>query len=267
MNKSDENIQQLFDFAFIPSYDKTIRYLATIADNENWDFPDDYSYTEKRNTILRSYLEHTFRRIKQENKIAYTPGDDFACFNTGLVTKNLEEIYALFGRNQMPGRQPYVFNGFYKKSNSELIEKFGSNLPDSANYLSEPEKLIYNPHLNLIWQIEHIINDNIDRFPPELRSCSDDELRMRVEGAIQEARKRVRLNYRLAIPQYFNGEIQMLLPINLTDGSTRPDMALAVRRLDETTYTARTCLTLKMAYNNARLIHKPQNNWLTDFLR
>ena len=43
---------------------------------------------------------------------------------------------------------------------------------------------------------------------------------------------------------------------------TNPDLALVVHKIENNTYTARTCLTLKMAYNNARLIVKPQSTWL-----
>lgn len=69
-------------------------------------------------------------------------------------------------------------------------------------------------------------------------------------------------NYKIAVPQYYDGKIQLLLPLCLTSGSPNPDLALVVHRLNDKTYTARTCLTLKMAYNNARLIVKPQSNWL-----
>jgi hypothetical protein len=81
-------------------------------------------------------------------------------------------------------------------------------------------------------------------------------------GAIDEVKKKVRTNYKIAIPQYYDGKIQLLLPLCLTAGSPNPDLALVIHRLNDKTYTARTCLTLKMAYNNARLIVKPQSDWL-----
>lgn len=39
-------------------------------------------------------------------------------------------------------------------------------------------------------------------------------------------------------------------------------IAIAVTKKDNC-YQGHTCLTLDMAYNNARLIAKPENNWLT----
>ena len=81
-------------------------------------------------------------------------------------------------------------------------------------------------------------------------------------GAIDEVKKKVRTNYKIAVPQYYDGKIQLLLPLYFTSGSSNPDLALVAHKLNDNTYTARTCLTLKVAYNNARLIVKPQSNWL-----
>ena len=69
-------------------------------------------------------------------------------------------------------------------------------------------------------------------------------------------------NYKIAVPQFYNNKFQLLLPLNLTVGSPNPDLALVAQKLNNKTYTARTCLTLRMAYNNARLIVRPQSNWL-----
>ena len=74
--------------------------------------------------------------------------------------------------------------------------------------------------------------------------------------------KKVTANYKMAIPQYYNGKIQLLLPLCLMD-STTPDIAIAVTK-QATCYQGHTCLTLDMAYNNARLIVRPQSNWLSN---
>lgn len=70
---------------------------------------------------------------------------------------------------------------------------------------------------------------------------------------------RAAANYTLAVPQFYAGRIQLLLPLCLT-GDT-PELALAVQREDGF-YSARTCLTLEMAYNNARLICRPETSWI-----
>jgi hypothetical protein len=135
-------------------------------------------------------------------------------------------------------------------------------LPDVANFFDKPELLLFNPKCDLIPDIDHIIKDNLSRFPSHLQQADEAELRRQITGAIDDVKKRVRTNYKIAVPQYYDGKIQLLLPLWLTSGSPNPDLALVVHKLNDKIYTARTCLTLKMAYNNARLIVKPQSNWL-----
>lgn len=253
------NQQQLLQFAYIPKYAEAINALAAMADPEEWDFSD---AKEKKHVILRNYIEHTFRKVKSEQKIAYSQDNKYACFNTGLVTKNLEEIFAFFERNRIPDKQDYVLKCFCRKSDQQLLNVFKSDLPQIADYFQRPEDLLFNPNCTLIPQIDHIIEDNRERFPLAMQHSGDDEIRRKLEGAIDEARKRVKTNYKLAIPQFYSNRIQLLLPLNLTPNSPNADLALVVHKIDDRTYTARTCLTLKMAYNNARLIVKPQSSWL-----
>ncbi len=256
------NNYKIFDFAFFPNYNDSIRFLAeNLAHNEQWDYSDTII---KKYSILKGYLEYTYRRLKHENKIAFTQNNEYACFNTGLVTENWEDIFAYFEKYKNPStnNSPYCFKAFLKKSDNLLLMNFSENLPDVANYFEKPELLIFNPKHELIPDIDHIIKDNISRFPAHLQDADSAELRRQLIGSIDEIKKKVRTNYKIAVPQFFKNKIQLLLPLCFTSGSPNPDLALVVQKLNETTYTARTCLTLKMAYNNARLIVKPESNWL-----
>ena len=83
-----------------------------------------------------------------------------------------------------------------------------------------------------------------------------------LRGEIDTMKKKVSANYKIAVPQYFNGKIQLLLPLCLKDGKT-PDLALVVTKNDKGNfYQGHTCLTMDMAYNNARLIARSESNWL-----
>ncbi len=254
---------ELFKFAFFPNYDSAITFLAdTLADGEAWDFSDSAT---KNNSILKNYLEFTFRKLLQEKKVAFTSDNKFACFNTGLVTENLEDIFAFFEEYKNPRTgltTPFCFKAFLKKSDNNILRNFSHSIPDVANFFDKPELLIFNPKCDLIPDLDHIIGDNLSRFPAHLQGADDAELRRQLVGAIDEVKKKVRSNYKIAVPQYYDNKIQLLLPLCLTSGSPNPDLALVIHKLNDTTYTARTCLTLKMAYNNARLIVKPQSNWL-----
>lgn len=253
---------EIFKFAFFPKYEDNLRFLADeLADQEQWDFSDT---TTKSYSILRNYLEFTFRRLSQEKKIIYSSGNKFACFNTGLITTNLEDILAFFEvyRNPKSDNSPWCFKAFLKRSDNDILKNFSGKLPDIADYFDKPELLIFNPKCELIPDIDHIIEDNISRFPSHLQSTDKADVRRQLTGAIDEIKRKVKTNYKIAIPQYHNSKIQLLLPLSLTTGSPNPDLALVAHRLDDKTYISRTCLTLKMAYNNARLIVKPQSDWL-----
>ncbi len=262
MSKSSFN-SQLFQFALFPNFKNSIVYLAdTLADKEEWDFAD---HKSKNYGILKNYIEFTFRKLLQEKKVAFTNDNKFACFNTGLVTENLEDIFAFFEEYKKPKEgftTPFCFKAFLKKSDNTLLRHFSHQIPEVANFFDKPELLIFNPKCDLIPDLDHIIGDNILRFPAHLQTADDAELRRQLIGSIEEVKKRARTNYKIAVPQYYDNKIQLLLPLCLTSGSPNPDLALVIYKLNDSIYTARTCLTLKMAYNNARLIVKPQSNWL-----
>ena len=93
----------------------------------------------------------------------------------------------------------------------------------------------------------------------EQRKCSD--LNVNHCSVLIVNQQRVSANYKLAIPQYYEGKIQLLLPLCLMSDN-KPDIAIAVTKKNGC-YQGHTCLTLDMAYNNARLIAKPESNWLS----
>lgn len=109
---------------------------------------------------------------------------------------------------------------------------------------------------------KHILEDkdNIQRIPKELKDSPS--LQQNLIGAIDIMKRKVTANYKIAVPQYFDGKIQLLLPLYLLN-NPEPDLALVVTK-DKygNFYQGHTCLTMQMAYNNARLIAKPESNWL-----
>jgi hypothetical protein len=79
---------------------------------------------------------------------------------------------------------------------------------------------------------------------------------------------RVKANYRTAVPQYYKSQIQLLLPLCL-QGTNKADLVLTIGRQaynppqsGKFTYSAATVLTVAMAYQNARLIARPERDWL-----
>mgnify|MGYP003591834856 FL=1 len=82
-----------------------------------------------------------------------------------------------------------------------------------------------------------------------------------INKALELATKRARRNYKTAIPHYYDNKIQFLLPLCMTS-KIDADLALVVNR-DENSYIAHTVLSLDQAFNNARLLAKPDREWLT----
>lgn len=250
---------ELLDFAFchVSNYEN----LAALAAPEDWGAD---------NIRLMNYCVHLYKRLAQiDGECEKTGrandclviGDGIACFNTGLYTERYENIYALFHNNEREGAsQPWFLKGFFKASDPALRDI--DELPERIRFVDNPAELIYDYRYNIRVNIDHILGDenNLSRIPAALQKPEDSMLLHRVfEGAVIEAERRVTANYMLAVPQYYNGRIQLLLPLCLTGAD--PELALAIQREDGY-YSARTCLTIEMAYNNARLIARPEAAWI-----
>jgi hypothetical protein len=129
-----------------------------------------------------------------------------------------------------------------------------------AHYFNDPASLVFYPGKDFRENIEHIVEDNRDRFPEPYKTMDSYTLRTFLRGAVDNAKDRARRNYKTAIPQFYQGRIQLLLPLCLSSAS-QAEMALVVEDCD-TFYRASTCLTLDMAYNNARQLARPDKDWL-----
>ncbi len=250
-------------FAVLPKFDEQLEQLKILAQDEEgeWEYINRASTT--RLPVLRNYVNYTFRRLQEEEKIAYTPnpkqGGQLACFNTGLVTDFFEPVFAvLFENTRKPElTQRFVLWGFFQESDYPVTEF--ARRPDMANYFTDPADLVYDRRRELVRNVDHIVNDRISRFPEEFQH---DKSRLvgALDIAIARAEQRVLRNYKTAIPQYNRGRIQLLLPICLTD-PRHADVALVVGR-EGAVYKGYTVLGLEMAYNNARLITRPDREWL-----
>lgn len=239
--------------------------LAGMAEREPWAFnqsPEDHDSLP----VLRSYFSHTFRRlVEMSDGIGYSKTEQHAAINTGLVTANQEEIYAIFIKHDKPGRQDWKFAGFKKASDWDFVNNFGSSPPPLADYFQDPSVLLYDRRCNLYINYDHVM-ENIDRFPKDLQN-QPYMARQLLTSAEGNTKKRVYRNYKTAIPQFYrdrggSGSVQLLLPICLTNPA-KADLALVAERSESSdAYRSSTILTLEMAYKNARLLARPDNEWL-----
>ena len=249
--------ERLLDFAsFGGQLETHFSNLAQLAEPEDWDYK--FSESDKRLPVLHNYIVFTFRRLVEENKIAVTDDETYACFDTGLMTQTQEPIYAFFGKNRVPDKEEWYFIQWARRGEIALT-KFAV-LPDMAHYFENPDELVFHTDLEIRENADHIINENYDRFPEPYSRMERYLLQNLFRGALDSAKMRVRRNYKIAIPQYYQGRIQLLLPICLSN-PLKADVALTVQR-NEMFYRATTILTLDMAYNNARQIARPDRDWL-----
>jgi len=273
--------------------------LAKLALEEIWDLGG-HGAQRGAFPILDNYLRHTFYRLKLEQKIL-TQGE-LSAFNTGLVDRRYEPIFGLFKRAAAAANPPWELKGFCiagEGAHGKLLARHFNPLPSHAHYFQDPGCVFYDvaaPPPIIDW--EHVIIENLDRLPPELledncpagfamkdiRALGVQESRQfhrdyakaleadmqsyrRLKGAIttalELALKRVRWNYKTAIPAYYPNRDQMvlMLPLALVSEDVI-DVALVVEKAPSGNYLGHTILPLDWAYAHARLVCRLNNEWL-----
>lgn len=249
--------ESLMQFALIPRIDEKIAELAAMAEPEDWAYTNTPS--DRDNPVLYNYLRYTYKRLAEEKKIAVSQDEKWCCLNTGLVTPNQEPIYAVFQENRFDDRESFWHFSCFCRRGEHALSRF-SSLPEMANYFDDPSLLLFDTRKELRANIEHIIADNKERFPEPYATMDDYALQNFLKGAIDCSMERVKRNYKTAIPQYYRGSVQLLLPLCI-GAANKADLALFAEKYGDF-YRASTCLTLDMAYNNARQLARPDRDWL-----
>lgn len=245
------------DFALMPKFDENIESLLSMAEPEDWDYK--HTPSAHKHPVLRNYITYTYRRVAEEKKIAVTADEEYCCWNCGLITSSQEPIFVVFSRNKLESSDPYWHFFRFSRRGEGGLNRFAA-LPEMPHYFEDPSILVFDTRKELRINVEHVVADNLDRFPADLQKMNPYGLQNIVKGAVDSAIERVKRNYKTAIPQYYQGSIQLLLPLSLTDPA-KADLALVVERFSDF-YRAATCLTLDMAYNNARQLARPDRDWL-----
>lgn len=289
----------LNDFAYLKDYSAIITELKNVALKERWYYKEinpAFPYP-----ILANYLSYTYYRLAKERGKIMVSGN-WAVFNTGLVDKRYEPIYALFMKNLIPDNQEWFFDSFCipgeDKAGKTVVSYFNP-LPQRAHYFDNITDMIYDtssPEPKLDWS--HIILENVKRLPIDFlvenkpvnfilqdtsnmttlekvtyydslaKAIESDEkkyraIKNRLKDSLDLALKRVQWNYKTAIPMYFprKNKMSLLLPLAIMDDEII-DLALVVEKTQSGTYLGHTILTLEQAYNDARLITRPDSDWL-----
>jgi Domain of unknown function (DUF3825) len=286
---------RIFDFAKVADWDDRLHTLAEMAEPERWAYLQAPSRSPL--PVLDSYVKYTFIRSFDQQKIV--EADQLACFNTGLLTPGQEEIFGVFTISEDYDRsQPISATNkkwwlkSWARSGDRMLTDF-MEFPRLVEYWNDPRELIFDPKLQVQLNLDHIVKDNLNRFPEELggkvdkngvptdlSETHDDEedevaegaadaqpiplaTRNALEGAMKHSIRLAQRSYRMAVPQFYRSRIQLLLPLYLRD-SKRPDLALTLERHGGW-YRAATVLYTDWAYRHARLLARPNSEWLGGF--
>ena len=215
-----------------------------------------------------NYVKHTFSKLyhdyenaadeDKKNFLIIEP-DRYLIFNTGLYDDNWQKVYAYFTQNKN-GDALWYLEAFLTEYT--LLSLGINDFPKRANYFKDMKDLIFDVNYEIVPQYSHIFGDqnNNLRIPESIRNSF---MKQNIfDGAILNTKKRIDSNYKVAIPQYYDNKIQLLIPLYLTN-PFNPDLALVLTRDDSNKcYLGHTCLIPEWAYNNARLIAKPDSDWL-----
>ena len=150
-----------FDLYLLPH----IEHLKEMALPERWYYSHqnpNYPYP-----ILVSYLKYTFYKLRQEGS-KIIESENYAAFNTGLVDRRYEPIFALFSKTPNALRNWKLENfciAGEEREGKELVRQFNP-LPKRAHYADKVVDMLYDtlaPKPELDWH--HIVVENVDRLP------------------------------------------------------------------------------------------------------
>jgi Domain of unknown function (DUF3825) len=296
--KGNYKQRPLYNWAFLRDEPGILRNLADLALEENWEY-DNSPDSSRPLPILYNYFHYTFERLQHERKVLEVDlSEKLAAFNTGLVDKRYEPIYALFVPNERQNPK-WKFKCFCiageDRGGKDLVRYFADR-PKAAQYFERTQELLYDVEADVpTYDAEHILIERFSRLPEKfvVSHCGEsiyevvvgennkidkekvedwfaenqsvyNQMNERLKSAVNLSVKRVRWNYKTAIPTYTprRKRIDLLLPLCLVNDRD-VDLALVVENCGNGNCLGHTVLPLDWAYNNARLVCRPDSDWLT----
>lgn len=265
-----------------PDWDASLKAIATqsIDGYDAWTFQQ--PHFRKRHSYsavpkLRNYLNYTFVRLialEQEeagNYFLLAKDDDWVTFNTGLQNSFGVDLLAMFQRYKKrnetscpPEKCPdWVYKGCHPSNDRQYREIFGVNVPKIAWYSRDSRDYVFNASYRLDKEaFDHLFERAKERagFPAE---ASDEVVRNYLRGAIENLIPKIERNYKVAIPVYFVEEKRMQLLLPFYSADSKSVSSFLVERDDANhCYKLKTIFDLDQAYFSARLITRPDKDWL-----
>lgn len=224
---------------------------------------------------LRNYLNYTFVRLLELENLSpgthfrESPDGEWVAFNTGLQHQHQSDMLAVFQRYQPLSGAParvvpdWVFKGCYAPNDRQYRDRFGNDVPQIAWYSVDSRDFVFDVQYNLDREVfDHLFERAKERAG--LPNASDEVVRNYLRGALENLVPKIRRNYKVAIPVYYVEEkrMQLLLPFVSASNSNDVSCFLVERHDEDKTYRLKTIFDLDQAYFSARLITRPDRDWL-----
>lgn len=297
----------LTDWAYLGNMDALVENLSEFALDEKWGFerdgePKEYSILKSYLTYTFYRLQSEGKVLEDEEKgiAAFNTGlvdptyeAIYACFSPS----NMEQPWRfeafckagskLWGKKLVASFDPLPQRAAYFEKKEDLLFDGNRTLQRDVDHIlldnidRLPEAFLAEELRgadDAIEALSRAVNaqDESSRRGAydELRDAVESNVRIkrrlinRLDDAIELAQKRVEWNFKTAVPAFYptKNTMSLLLPLDLTEND-QPDVALVVELMESGAYIGQTILTMKMAYNNARLICRPDSDWLNTSLR
>jgi len=250
----------------------------TIDGYDAWEFHQQrfkskYSYMAVPK--LRNYLNYTFVRLNaleatEPGKFFLNSSDqEWICFNTGLQNNFGVDLVATFQKyrakeNAGDSVKPdWVFKGCYASNDKQYRHHFGNHVPDIAWYSADSRDFVFDTSYQLDKDaFDHLFDRAKERAG--LPNVPDEVVKNYLRGAIENIVPKIRRNYKVAIPVYYVEEKRMQLLLPFVSASDTSDISCFLIERDDVhrSYHLKTIFDLDQAYFSARLITRPDKDWL-----
>jgi len=267
-------------YAIHGDYDEPYRLVArnTIDNYDAWTFTQERFRRKNLSSDvpkLKNYLNYTFVRLQELERsnpgmfFRLSKDGEWICFNTGLQNGHCADLMATFQRyrprpgDQSQARPDWVFKGCFPPNDRGFRDHFGGDAPDLAWYSGDSSDFVFDTSYRLERDVfDHLFDRAKDRAG--MPNASDEIVRNYLRGAIENLVPKIRRNYKVAIPVWYVEEKRMQLLLPFVSAADMNDISCFLVERDDGTqsYRLKTIFDMDQAYYSARLITRPDKEWL-----
>lgn len=241
---------------FCGGLDAAVVGLSKLLLDENWG---------NKLWILKNFVDQTIvRQFEMGDEQLFPVGSDSFLVNINLLSKTMLPLFMRITRcfAEPPQYRFEEFGTFSNLVEPELAAKISDDSIHTSikppRFYDRADELQFDAYLPVDVDEKHICDTNKDRLETATQFTEREQQQRWFSEELSRQRRAARYNYRLAIPQRYDGQVQLLLPLFLNN---KVVLVATLQRVD-TGYRAATVLTPEMAYSNARLLGRIESSWL-----